>query len=84
MKKLPHEIVGMDSIRDGSWKKDPRINYKPPWHWSRRIKSFLGIHLPMCYRFDIRELFIQSKDFEGDFDYPSYKLCWKRFKEMIL
>ena len=71
-----HERFGWDTIHDGSWKKSKY--YNPPWHWKRRLCAFLGIHLYMRHRFDVRELFIIEKDFIGDFHFPTYKECLKR------
>ena len=78
MKSL-HEVA----MSGGDWKSRP--DYRHPWHWSRRLKAFLGIHLPFYHRFDIRELFVRDYDWECDYDktgecfhFPTYKDCWQR------
>lgn len=73
---LPHEDMGWDAITDGSWKNHP--SYHPPYYWKRKLCAFVGIHLPMRHRFDIRELFVLKKDFAGGYHHPTYKECIKR------
>ena len=76
MGTLPHETMGWDAIYNGSWKNSP--SYRGPCHPKERWRAFFGLNLPMKHRFDIRELFVRKEDFAGEFNFPTYRTCWRR------